>query len=133
MFLINAVAKQDFKADSEFRRIFNGYYKVRQRKAEWYDKYYSLMEDQKKAHRSFKEILVELKTFGNVEVSFSSKLISTIETDKPIWDSYVLRNLGLWETWTQYQGRQIDERIEKAVSIYDTICSCDIKSCKGYN
>ena len=31
---------------------------------------------------------------GNIEASFSSKMIATIDSDKPIWDQYVLQNMS---------------------------------------
>lgn len=116
--IINAVKADDFNADPEFRKRFNGYYRVRQRKPAWYDKYYSLMVEQKKYHRSFGEILTELSAFGSVEVSFASKMIAAVEPDKPIWDQYVIRNLGLENEWRSFSGKAIGERIERAESIY---------------
>ena len=32
---------------------------------------------------------------GNIEASFSSKMLATINTDMPIWDCYVVQNLCL--------------------------------------
>ena len=64
-----------FVATPEFRKTFNGYYKLRQRSAKWYDKYYSLFESQFCADCSFEDLLREMHTVnGSLEVSFISKL-----------------------------------------------------------
>ena len=53
---------------------------------------------------------------GNIEASFSSKMIATIAPNKPIWDQYVLQNLGL-----ELKGKNSRERVENAILIYDRI------------
>lgn len=53
---------------------------------------------------------------GNIEASFSSRMIATIDSDKPIWDQYVLQNLGL-----ELKGKNPRERVENAILIYDRI------------
>ena len=120
--IMNLVAKEDFHATPEFRKIFNGFYKIRQKSQEWYDKYYELMEEQKKEQRTFEEILIQLNNVKpSVEVSFASKLIATINPDMPIWDQYVLRNLGLEDEWKKCSVASKEERIKKAVDIYERI------------
>ena len=86
MDIISKVKKNDFKASTDFRTSFNAYYRVRQRKSEWYDAYYEVMENQKHNPLSFEQLLRKLMTFGNIEVSFSSKLLATVDVDRPIWD-----------------------------------------------
>ena len=41
-------------------------------------------------------------------------MIATIDPDKPIWDQYVLQNLGL-----ELKGKNPRERVENAILIYD--------------
>ena len=124
MIIMDSVSKEDFKATKEFRKIYNGFYRVAFKSSEWYDKYYQLMEEQKKEQRTIGEILSELTVVkSTVEVSFASKLIATINPDMPIWDQYVLRNLGLENEWTKYSTEFKEERIKKAVDIYDRIQS----------
>ena len=53
---------------------------------------------------------------GNVEASFSSKLIATLDPDKPIWDQYVLQNLGL-----ELKGKTPREKVNQAILIYEQI------------
>ena len=53
---------------------------------------------------------------GNVEASFSSKMLATIDPSKPIWDQYVLQNLGLALT-----GKTQEEKLANAIHLYDQI------------
>ncbi len=53
---------------------------------------------------------------GNVEASFSSKLLHTIDATKPIWDQYVLQNLGLVLT-----GKTQEEKLKNAIVLYKQI------------
>lgn len=53
---------------------------------------------------------------GKVEPSFSSKLVATLNTDMPVWDKYVLRNLN-----KKLIGTCDKARIMNAISIYDDI------------
>ena len=55
---------------------------------------------------------------GNVEASFSSKTLATIDASKPIWDQYVLQNLGL-----ELTGNSQEEKLQNAVGMYDQIVS----------
>lgn len=102
---------------SEFQRMFNGYYKVR-RNEDWQKEYYAIFTEAKKnpENYTFERILKNLYEKTNkVEASFSSKMLATINPSKPIWDQYVLKNLGL-----QLKG-QGKERLEKAVELYSKI------------
>lgn len=119
--LINDAGAANFQASDAFRKSFNAYYRVRQRKKEWYDEYYRLMEKQKTDNLSFEQLLRALLTFGSIEVSFSSKLISTVDVNRPIWDQYVLKSLGLYKEWNSFNGKKKEERIQKAVEIYSDI------------
>lgn len=79
----------------DFQRKFNGFYRVR-RNTDWQNIYYDIMERGKTGELNFENILRELyiKT-GRVEASFASKLLHTLNNNMPIWDRYVLQNLGL--------------------------------------
>ncbi len=50
---------------------------------------------------------------GRIEASFSSKLVATINPNKPIWDEFVLKNLGIKKPTTYSKNR-----IEKTIEIY---------------
>ena len=99
-----------------FQHAFNAFYRVR-RNAEWRKCYYKIFEQAKKEHYSFADVIgcLYVET-GNIEASFSSKMIATIDSDKPIWDQYVLQNMGL-----ELKGKNPRERVENAILIYDRI------------
>ena len=102
----------------EFQRRFNGFYRVRRNK-EWQKKYYTLMQQGKKEELSFDRILRELYLqTGRVEASFASKLLHTINNDMPIWDKFVLQNLGL-----KMPVCYGEKKIENAILIYKEIIS----------
>ena len=101
---------------SDFQRFFNGYYRIR-RNEEWRQHYYALFCKARDEHYSFGQIITELyHNTGNIEASFSSKMLATIDASKPIWDQYVLQNLGLVLT-----GKTKEEKLQNAVRLYDSI------------
>lgn len=103
-------------ASPEFQRAFNGYYRIR-RNEEWRQHYYDLFAKAKADRFSFEQIITELfRLTGNVEASFSSKMLATIDPSKPIWDQYVLQNLGL-----ELIGKSQEEKLQNAVALYDRI------------
>ena len=103
-------------ASSDFQHAFNGFYRVR-RNEEWRHHYYGLFSKAKAEQYSFNQIITALyQLTGNVEASFSSKMLATIDATKPIWDQYVLRNLGL-----ELTGKTQEEKLQNAVNLYDRI------------
>ena len=95
-FIEQTFRKIDVSQDEDFQRIFNGFYTVR-RNAEWRNAYYRLFEEMKQVDSAdFDTILDEMyRQTGNVEASFSSKMLATLRPEMPIWDKYVVQNLGL--------------------------------------
>lgn len=101
-----------------FQRLFNGYYRIRRNEI-WRREYYDLFETAKERHYSFEEIITALyDATGNIEASFSSKMLATIDDSKPIWDQYVLQNLGL-----ELTGKTQEEKLQNAIVLYDAIVS----------
>jgi hypothetical protein len=85
----------DVRTNSEFRRRFNGFYRVR-RGRDWQDSFFDLLERKKGQTIPFAEVLDTLRrTTGRYEASFASKLLATIDPNMPVIDSIVLRNLNL--------------------------------------
>lgn len=85
----------DVRVDIEFRRWFNGFYRVR-RGAAWQDAFFGLLEHAKARPTTFAETLGALhRATGRWEASFASKLLATVDPDMPVIDSVVLQNLGL--------------------------------------
>ena len=114
--ILHRVNEIDISKDSGFQKTFNAFYRIR-RNAEWRRNYYRIFECAKRDKLSFEKVIVELYAeTGNVEASFSSKMIATIDQNKPIWDQYVLHNLGL-----ELKGKNAQERVNNAIIIYSQI------------
>ena len=136
--ILDTIQQEHFVATAEFQKKFNGFYRVRQKSAAWYDKYYKLMEEQKSADRSFKDLLLCLEPISRtIDASFVSKLMAAVDPSFPIWDKHVLQNLELLKGWEKTTGRDRMLRIDEADRIYQEIktwyetfiCSEDGKRC----
>ena len=101
----------------EFRKKFNAFYRVRRDEA-WRSEFYQLMEDfRKKDDPYFGEVLLRLhQRTGQIEPSFSSKMLATLNADMPIWDSNILRVLHL-----KLPGTTPELKLSNAVVLYDKI------------
>lgn len=122
IYIVDTLKNKDFKVDKIFEQKYNGYYRVRQKTSEWYTFYYSLLEEQRDKNYSFETILRKLFCINNtIEASFASKLVATIDPNKPIWDKYVLQNLGFKQEWEKLRSADTQRRIEAAVNIYNKI------------
>ena len=94
-----------------FQRKYTGFYRLR-RNEEWRREYFRLMDYfGKSGEHSFEGILLHLyQATGNIECSFSSKMVATINPDMPIWDSKVLKALQF-----RLKGKDPETRISNAV------------------
>ena len=82
--------------NEKFQEKYNAFYRVRQRKEQWYQVYYQYMESQKGIEVSFSQALRYFqKHLGRYEPSFSSKLVATHNPNMPIWDRNVLKIIGI--------------------------------------
>ena len=116
--IMKLVRKTDVSADPDFQRAFNGFYRVR-RNAEWRKAYYDLFESVKDSEPTFEFIIRSLyEKTGNIEASFSSKMLATINADMPIWDRYVVQNLCL-----NMKGKTKEDQLNCAVDLYDQMVS----------
>ena len=120
--LVNAV---DVSKCTDFQMAFDGYYRVR-RNDTWRAKYYEYFESVKcDEDISFDAIIDHIynnmKTvqgkLNPVEASFSSKMLATIDTNKPILDSQVLKNMGL-----SIAGETPEKRLQSSKKAYKDIC-----------
>ena len=81
--------------DPDFRRAFNGFYRVRRSAQTWQPQFFALMARAKAQNFDFPRTLSELfAATGRVEASFASKLYATLHPNAPVIDSVVLENLG---------------------------------------
>ena len=86
----------DVSIDKDFQRKYNAFYRIRQRRPDWYEEYYSYMQSQKGQHPTFSLVLRHLYSIlGRYEPSFSSKFVATIDVNSPVWDSVLLRHAGI--------------------------------------
>ena len=112
-YIMEQVGKTDVSQDADFQRTFNGFYVVRRNEA-WRKVYYEYFDKVKTGTPTFEEILTHMyKCTGNVEPSFSSKMLASIFPEKPIWDKYVVQNLNL-----QLIGITQEEKLKNAISVY---------------
>lgn len=113
------VRETDVSSDADFQRFYNRFYRVR-RNAEWQSSYYAIMEREKATpSMAFEDVLHEMNELtGNVEASFTSKMIATLHPDRPIWDSLVLARLGL-----RLKGTTAQAKLGNAVEVYGKIVS----------
>ncbi len=96
--------------DTEYQKNYTNYYRVR-RDSNWLKEYYTFLEKNKnRTSITFEEILRHLSNIPHkvkissnhpdgiattIEASFSSKMLATINPDSPIWDSQVVKALGI--------------------------------------
>ena len=104
-------------ADREFQRRFNGFYRIRQRSSEWYETYYTYLENNRNNDIVFEDVIDYLnKTLGRYEPSFSSKLAATLNPNEPIWDKFILRNTN--QRAPSYSAKN---KIEQAKEVFQNI------------
>ena len=114
--IIKQAPKINIESNVVFQRTFNAFYRVR-RNDEWRKSYYFLFEELKNDTPSFEYIIRRMYAeTGNIEASFSSKMLATLCPDKPIWDRYVLENLGL-----KLEGKSKSEQLHNAIILYNKI------------
>ncbi len=113
--------------DLDFQRKYDAFYRVRRNEG-WRVVYFDIMAKYLEiSNPTFKEVLLELyHSTGQIEASFASKLLATINPDRPIWDSKVLSALRL-----KLDKDGSESRVEKTVNLYSRICewySCFLKT-----
>lgn len=113
-YIMNQVKKANVAIDTGFQKIFNGFYIVR-RNETWRKIYYEYFESIKDSEPTFANIITYLyDCTGNIEPSFSSKMLATISPEKPIWDHYVVQNLNIKLT-----GATKEEKLKNAIMLYN--------------
>lgn len=116
--IMKSLRKVDVSTDREFKKRFNGFYKIRQRTPDFYDAFYNKLEASKKGEPpTFAEVLDYFwQRLHRIEASFSSKLVATINPDMPVWDKEVLRNLKLKKPLSTDKYR-----LNKTIELYNAI------------
>ena len=111
----------EISENNDFQKKFNHFYKVR-RNENWrkvYYKYFETVKDNKNV--TFSEILEYLnKNLPNnpIEASFASKMLATINPEKPIWDQFVVEKLNIKVPNKRTIGNstEIYEKIERRIN-----------------
>ena len=107
----------DVSRDRGFQRKYNAFYRVRQRPREWYEAYFSYLENNKGRTPKFDDVLDHIfLTLGKYEPSFSSKLVATLDPYQPVWDRFVIKNIG--EAESLYTDKN---RVARAKIVYQRI------------
>lgn len=118
--IMGKVLATDLSMDEDFQHLFNGFYQVRRNK-EWRDIFYSFMENNKNNALSINDVLLYLNENTlehRVELSFSSKLLHTIEPDYPIYDKNVATLLDITPPKPYWN---VTRKIEKSLENYEQI------------
>lgn len=120
--IMDTIHWTDVSKDRDFQRTFNDFFVMRSRKSEYYDMFYSFLEQKKDKGVSFEETLDFLKEAeGRLEISFSSKLIHVINPNRPIWDN----NVAVQHFNMKVPGYNVDGNIrqKEIVKLYHEYCS----------
>ena len=112
-YIMEQVSITNVAVDTDFQRIFDGFYRVR-RNESWRKSYYAYFESVKNGNPTFEDTITYLyECTGNIEPSFSSKMLATILPEKPIWDRHVVQNLNM-----QLRGATKEEKLKNAIMLY---------------
>lgn len=113
MNIMSKVKTVNVADDQDFQREFDFFYKVR-RNAEWRKVFFEIFERKKKKNCSYKEIITELyEGTGQVEASFASKMLASIDENMPIWDSKVLDRIGI-----KSSNKRGQQKLEETIELY---------------
>ena len=118
---INSTNKEKF---DEYQKNYDAFYKIR-RDENWRKTYFDFLEKNKNNKNiTFEKIITYLYNNAegkNIEASFSSKMLATINQNKPIWDSHVLEYIFDEDRIKEYENKKNTEKLEEAIKIYKAI------------
>lgn len=119
LYLRRRLYETDVSVDADFQRVFNGFFRMRQRSSEFYREFFRYMELHKNTEVSFQDTITTFyEKFHRLEISFSSKLVALINPQKPIWDSVV--TYGHFGIKAPSYG--CGNRLEKSIERYHQYC-----------
>ena len=88
-FIMEKVRQVDVSSDEGFQKTYENFYTLGRYPKEFRRDYFAYMGRGKEAKPSFEETLSYFLKYGTLEVSFSSKLVHTLDPEQPIWDRNV--------------------------------------------
>jgi len=120
------IIEKEKELPDEFKEEFKKFYGMKRCKFsdEFYDKYFEYLDKNRKMNNpnykeiEFSEVIDDIwktKTSKRVEASFSSKLLASINNEKPVWDSNVFSRLKMTRTASI---KDKDKQIKKTISKY---------------
>jgi hypothetical protein len=117
--LCRDLRKVDVTVDARYKMAFSGFYKLR-RNDEWRNHYFALLEREKhNLEIDASDVLESLyELTGQVEASFATKLVATINPNEPVYDKHVRDHLKLKVlSW----GHPPDRRIQHFRSVFQQL------------
>lgn len=88
-FIMEKVRQVDVSSDEGFQKTYENFYTLGRYPKEFRRDYFAYMGRGKEAKTSFEDTLLYFLKYGTLEVSFSSKLVHTLDPEQPIWDRNV--------------------------------------------
>lgn len=114
-FIMEKVRQVDVSADEEFQKTYENFYTLGRYPKEFRWDYFEYMERNKDVKLSFAEALAYFQKYGTLEISFSSKLVHTLDPEQPIWD----RNVTDGHFGYKIPAHGTKERVQKALDRYE--------------
>lgn len=115
---LDGLLTRDVSSDKTYRTNFTRFYRLRLPRTECYDHYFNLLERSKhQVDVRFADVLADLQTnTGRIEASFASKLVATVNPQRPVIDRIVLAALG-----ERLPGYWIPNRSEQVIALYERL------------
>lgn len=104
----------DVAINTDFQKIFNGFFRMGRRTHAYYSDYYCYFQAHKEQGISFAQALSFLyEKHGRLEMSFASKMVAMVDPTYPIWDSVVTKgHFGIVAPYA-YEKNRLQKGIEK--------------------
>lgn len=118
--IMDMIHNTDVSQDKDFRKKYNGFYRMGRRSSKYYRLYYSYMEEHKNDYElEIDEILTLIfNETKRCEISFCSKLLATINPNMPVWDQYVAKeHFGIHIP--TYKSKKYSSRLEMVLEKYN--------------
>lgn len=108
-----------------FQFVFRSFYRLDSAglTKEWKTRYFELMEKYRKVPPDLKELVTELsilptiKGYNSIQFSFATKLLNTLNEDKPIYDSFIALVFGFNAPTTSNKS----EKTSRYIEFYDSL------------
>ena len=90
--IMSKIKETNIALDLQLQKEYKLFYRVARRSITFCNEYFAILEELKNSEIDFPTIFKRVKNIkGSCEISFSSKLVHTINPNFPIWDSIVTK------------------------------------------